>query len=185
MIEKKSQTDRVPYFPRCVFTRPSSQREWLNLNVISRMCIRGNTENIFLFLLYKKLWVWDTLSISSLWWAAFESEQMTQEEILNYGKKKRKRKKGGKEIVLCFDRRTSLHCSKCDDNFYSQDVEWERGKNFYLKIPFMAHIAHSWRFLYKMALANAFLNYAYFVQCHNRLVSRFIKMWDTQSGASL
>lgn len=79
----KSQTDRslfqrAPYFPKSVFTRPSSLREWLN--VISRVpSIREKIyicgEDFFSYICKKrKMWVWELLE------SIIESGQMTQEK---------------------------------------------------------------------------------------------------------
>lgn len=90
----KSQTDRslfqrAPYFPKSVFTRPSSLREWLN--VISRVpSIREKIyicgEDFFSYICKKrKMWVWELLE------SIIESGQMTQEK--KKWKKWRKKRK--------------------------------------------------------------------------------------------
>lgn len=152
---KKSQTDRVPYFPRCVFTRPSSLREWLN--VISRMpSIRGKSilwiRRIFFFSVSYKKCECETRSRQSLG-EQLESEQMTR-NFKSWRKKRRKGKRRKRDCVFAYVLTgTHLLCIKRLEAIIGCEREGEYSKN-----PFMAHSAHTAEApsLYKMASANAF-----------------------------
>lgn len=125
----KSQTDRslfqrAPYFPKSVFTRPSSLREWLN--VISRVpSIREKIyicgEDFFSYICKKrKMWVWELLE------SIIESGQMTQEKK---NERNGERKGNGYwvscELCFCFDRHFFLlHCIS------HLSHEGEGGKNY-------------------------------------------------------
>lgn len=112
--EKNHKLIAFLIFPRCVFTRPSSLREWLN--VISRMSsIRGkkynvNTENIFLFCFIRNCEC-ETRSLSTL--TAREWANDTRNYFFSGRRRDEKEKRRKRDFVVFWHMTYKfLHCIK-------------------------------------------------------------------------